>query len=262
MTQYNALFLDIDGTIIKPDDTIEASTKEAILQVQEKGLKVFLATGRPIHEIKELGEELNIHSYIGYNGAYAIYNGEDLFQEPMNAETVTHFLTIAKQQHHEMVMYTNNKNIFTNLHSPSIEEFIESFHLRKNESYSPSVNYDVLGITLVNLDSDAVRMYQNEEGIHLSQINVEGMQHCYDVIRDKVNKGYGIKMVLKHLGIEKESSIAFGDGMNDMEMLMSVGEGFAMENGHPDLFQYAKHKTTAVTDSGIFNGLKILGLVD
>jgi hydroxymethylpyrimidine pyrophosphatase-like HAD family hydrolase len=45
-------------------------------------------------------------------------------------------------------------------------------------------------------------------------------------------------------------------------MLMTVGEGFAMGNAHPDLFAYAKHKTTAVTDSGIFNGLKTLGLLD
>ncbi|GAE44685.1 HAD family hydrolase [Mesobacillus boroniphilus] len=87
------------------------------------------------------------------------------------------------------------------------------------------------------------------------------MQHCYDVIRDHVNKGIGVEFLLKKLGIKREESIAFGDGMNDREMLKSAGEGFAMGNAHPDLFQYAKHKTTAVTNSGIFNGLKSLGLL-
>jgi hydroxymethylpyrimidine pyrophosphatase-like HAD family hydrolase len=43
---------------------------------------------------------------------------------------------------------------------------------------------------------------------------------------------------------------------------MSVGEGFAMGNGHPDLFQYAKHKTTTVNNSGIYNGLKKLGIIE
>ncbi|MFL6558826.1 MAG: HAD family hydrolase, partial [Bacillus sp. (in: firmicutes)] len=135
------------------------------------------------------------------------------------------------------------------------------FHLHKNELYSPSVNSGVLGMTLINLKEDDPALYKNEEGIHLSQVNLEGMRHSYDVIRDSVNKGYGIQVVLEQLGINKESSIAFGDGMNDKEMLQTVGEGFAMGNGHPDLFQYAKHKTTAVTDSGIYNGLKMLGLV-
>jgi len=262
MTNYKVLFLDIDGTLLRPDDTIEDSTKEAISQVQAKGLEVFLATGRPLHEIGELAKELNIHSFIGYNGAYAIYKGEEIFQKPMNSSTVRNFLEIAKENQHEVILYTNSKNVFTNLDSEIITEFMHKFHLHKNEAYSPSVDSAVLGMTLVNLKKKDPVLYNNEEGIHLSQVNVEGMRHCYDVIRDSVNKGYGVQVALKRLGIKKESSIAFGDGMNDKEMLQHVGESFAMGNGHPDLFQYAKHKTTEVTDAGIYNGLKKLGLVN
>ncbi|MEY2194830.1 HAD family hydrolase [Neobacillus sp. BF23-41] len=262
MTNYKVLFLDIDGTLLRPDGTIEDSTKKAISKVQAQGLEVFLATGRPLHELDELAKELNIHSFIGYNGAYAIYKGEDIFQEPMKSSTVMNFLEIAKDNQHEVVLYTNNKNVFTNVDSGITTEFMHKFHLHKNEPYSPSVNSSILGMTLVNLKKDDPVLYNNEEGIHLSQVNVEGMRHCYDVIRDRVNKGYGVQAVLKRLGINKESSIAFGDGMNDKEMLQNVGESFAMGNGYPDLFKYAKHRTTKVTDSGIYNGVKMLGLVN
>jgi Cof subfamily protein (haloacid dehalogenase superfamily) len=262
MNNYKVLFLDIDGTLVRPDDTIEDSTKEAISQVQANGMEVFLATGRPLHELDELAKELNIHSFIGYNGAYAIYKGEDIYQKPMKSSTVKNFLEIAKDNQHEMVLYTNSKNVFTNLEPEIITEFMDQFHLHKNEAYSPSVNSAVLGITLINLKKEDPALYHKEAGIHLSQVNVEGMRHCYDVIRDSVNKGYGVQVVLQQLGFKKENAIAFGDGMNDKEMLQVVGEGFAMGNGHPDLFQYAKHKTTKVTDSGIYNGLKVLGLVN
>jgi len=262
MTNYKVLFLDIDGTLVRPDNTFEDSTKEAISQVQARGLEVFLATGRPLHEIDELAKELNIHSFIGYNGAYAIYKGEDIFQKPMSSSTVSNFLEIAKEHQHEVVLYTNSKNVFTNIDSEIITEFMHTFHLYKNEPYSPSFNDAVLGMTLINLKENDPLLYKSEDGIHLSQVNVDGMRHCYDVIRDSVNKGYGVEVVLKQLGINKESSIAFGDGMNDKEMLQTVGEGFAMGNGHPDLFQYAKHRTTEVTNSGIFNGLKKLGLIN
>lgn len=262
MTNYKVLFLDIDGTLVRPDDTIEKSTKEAISQVQAKGLEVFLATGRPLHEIGALAKELNIHSFIGYNGAYAVYNGEDIFQEPMKSSTVSNFLAIAKENQHEVVLYTNSKNAFTNINSEIITAFMEKFYLHKNEPYDPSINSAVLGMTLVNLKKDDPALYNKEKGIHLTQVNVEGMRHCYDVIRDSVNKGFGVQVVLKQLGLNKEDSIAFGDGMNDKEMLQNVGEGFAMGNGHPDLFQYAKHRTTDVTNSGIYNGLRTLGLVD
>ncbi|MEH7012419.1 HAD family hydrolase [Neobacillus niacini] len=261
MSEYKVLFLDIDGTIIKPDDSIEETTIKAIRQVQEKGIKVFLATGRPLHEIRELADDLKVNSLIGYNGAYAIYQGEDLFQEPMNKKTVKQFIDIAKENKHDLVLYTRDQNIFTDLEAKCVKEFIEKFHLHKNDSYSPAKDYEVLGMTLINLESEDIALYKHEDQTHLSQVNVEGMHHCYDVIRDKVNKGIGVEYVLKHLGLVKENAIAFGDGLNDKEMLMSVGEGFAMGNGHPDLFQYAKHKTTTVNDSGIYNGLKTLGII-
>ncbi len=261
MSDFKVLFLDIDGTILTPDDSIEETTINAVNQVQEKGIEVFLATGRPLHEINEIAKELNVHSFIGYNGAYAIYQGEDLFQEPMEQKTVEQFIETANRNKHEMVLYTKSQNIFTNIEAELAKEFIAKFHLHKNDSYSPAKDYEVLGITLFNLEPHDTSLYAGNQ-IHLSQVNIEGMHHCYDVIRDKVNKGIGVEFVLKHLGLNKENAIAFGDGLNDKEMLMSVGEGFAMGNGHPDLFQYAKHTTTSVTDSGIYYGLKSLGIIE
>jgi Cof subfamily protein (haloacid dehalogenase superfamily) len=262
MSEYKVLFLDIDGTIIKPDDSIDETTVKAIRQVQQKGIEVFLATGRPLHEIRDLADDLKVNSLIGYNGAFAIYQGKDLFQEPMKKECVKQFIDIAKKNQHELVLYTKNGNIFTDLEANCVKEFIVKFHLHKNEPYSPSNDYEILGMTLINLEPTDTVLYKIDDQIHLSQVNLEGMRHCYDVIRDKVNKGIAVQFVLEHLGISKENAIAFGDGLNDKEMLMSVGEGFAMGNGHPELFQYAKHKTTTVSNAGIYNGLKTLGIIE
>lgn len=85
---FKALFLDIDGTILRPDHSYSEKTKDAIQQLKNKGIEVFLATGRPIHEIKELATSLNIDSFIGYNGALAIYNNETVVDETMSEELV------------------------------------------------------------------------------------------------------------------------------------------------------------------------------
>ncbi|MBM4763410.1 HAD family hydrolase [Bacillus sp. B15-48] len=258
---FKILFLDIDGTILRPDNTIEHSTKEAIAQVQKIGIETVLATGRPVHEIREIGRKLNINSYIGYNGALAIFNNEELFAEPMEAHHVQSFLDVAKKYNHDIVLYTNNKNYFTSLNSPEVKRFNETFHLRRNSLFTDDVIDDILGMTLLTKAENGKGVYSLDDGIFFSQVNIEGMHHCYDVIREKVNKGVGVRFLLNRLGIPKESAIAFGDGMNDKEMLQEVGEGFAMGNANPNLFSYAKHKTTTVTNSGIYNGLKKLGLV-
>jgi Cof subfamily protein (haloacid dehalogenase superfamily) len=262
MSKYKLLFLDIDGTILRPDDTIEETTKSAIAEVQSKGIDVFLATGRPLHEIEDIIEELKVNSYIGYNGAFGIFRDQVLFNEPMHPKTVLNLLAISREYGHEAVLYKKNHNTFTSLDSSAVHDFINKFHFHKNQQSSDDKAEDVLGMTLIDVKDHDLHYYQNNEEIHLSQVNVEGMENCYDVIRCKVNKGMGVNLVLDYLGISKDEAIAFGDGMNDKEMLMSVGESFAMGNAHPDLFAFAKNKTSEVTSSGIYNGLKSLGLVD
>lgn len=258
---YNTLFLDIDGTILRPDHTIMDSTKDAITQVKEQGIEVFLATGRPLHEIYDLAEELTIDSYIGYNGAFAIYQNETIVDEPMNASKLEHFLKTADEHNHELVVYTSEKNYYTSLTSRATQTFIDAFDISKNEQLRPNIKDEVLSMTLINIDDADLALYSTDENLYLSPVNVEGINNCYDVIRKNVNKGEAIKTVLHKLNQTKDGAIAFGDGMNDKEMLQEVGEGFAMGNAHPDLFAYAKYRTTTVSESGIFNGLKKLGLL-
>src|SRR5690625_1093431 len=112
---YKILFLDIDGTILKPDHTYTASTKDAIAQLKEQDIEVFLATGRPLHEVEDLAAELQIQSFIGYNGAYAVHQNETIVNEPMDTSVMKEFLNIAEEKGHQLVCYTSQKNYFTSL---------------------------------------------------------------------------------------------------------------------------------------------------
>ncbi|UJL45424.1 HAD family hydrolase [Virgibacillus sp. NKC19-16] len=258
---YNVLFLDIDGTILKPDHTYTDSTKDAILQAKNQGIEVFICTGRPLHEVDTLAGELNVESLIGYNGAYAVYQNETIIDEPIGQNLVHQFIKIANEYNHEIVMYTSEKNYFTSLDSTAVQQFNHVFQLSKNDVYTSDVADQIIGATVINVDPKEAALYELETNLRLSVVNIEGAPPSFDIIRENVNKGEAVNTILKRLNIPKEQAIAFGDGMNDKEMLQAVGEGFAMENAHPDLFAYAKHTTTSVTDSGIYHGLKKLGLV-
>jgi len=262
MTNFQALFLDIDGTILQPDDTMQDSTKTAVKLMKEKGLEVFLATGRPLHEIADIGETLKINSFIGYNGALAIYNGQDIVKSPMSPDLVDLYIKIAVEKGNELILYTSSHNLLSNPENEVTKQFCKKFHLRSNKQYTDDQRANILGITVTNLKEEDIHLYENFPDIHLSQVNIEGFRHSYDVISDKVNKGMAIGTILSRLNMDTKNAIAFGDGMNDKEMLSVVGEGFAMANAHENLFAYAKHRTTSVTDSGIYNGLKMLGLIE
>ncbi|GAA0590381.1 Cof-type HAD-IIB family hydrolase [Virgibacillus siamensis] len=257
---YKILFLDIDGTILKPDHTVSDSTKQTIKSVTEQGVHVFFATGRPLHELDQLAAKLDVHSYIGYNGAHAVHRGKTILNEPLRQDIVQKFLDIGYEHGHEAVLYTDDANYFTSLTNPCVKQFIEAFQLKKNELFTGEKTDHILGATLMNVKSAEEKWYNIDDLIHLSPVQTAGVKDCYDVIRQNFNKGQAVEQVLQLLDIKPEEAIAFGDGMNDKEMLAAVGESFAMDNSHPDLFQYAKHRTTSVTDDGIANGLKKLGI--
>lgn len=264
MTDYKVLFLDIDGTILKPDGKIDNSTIYAINQVQNKGIEVFLATGRPLHEISFLSEQLNVHSFIGYNGAYATYQEETIVNEPMKKNTVIHFLETAKSYGHDLLFYSADKNIFTSLDSPVIQEMIHHLKFQHNKVYDSGDENGVLSASLINIYEEELEKYQTDEDIHFSPVLAENQngRNFYDVIRDNVTKGSAITKLLNRISISPDQAIAFGDGLNDKEMLEAVGAGFAMGNAHPLLFDYAKHSTTSVAENGVYHGLQSLGLVE
>ncbi|HLQ98719.1 MAG TPA: HAD family hydrolase, partial [Candidatus Dormibacteraeota bacterium] len=180
---YKSVFLDIDGTILKPDHTFTDSTKNAIRQMRTKGIEVFLATGRPLHELRELANQLDVHSFIGYNGAYATHNDQTFYNEPIHQDIVKQYIEISEKHGHEIVFYTSEKNYFTSLDGPIINQFIDTFELQLNELYTNDISSKVLGITVMNLAPNEAAFYELEENIRLAQVNLAGLEHCFDVIR-------------------------------------------------------------------------------
>jgi hydroxymethylpyrimidine pyrophosphatase-like HAD family hydrolase len=68
-------------------------------------------------------------------------------------------------------------------------------------------------------------------------------------------------VILQHLNIEPLEAVAFGDGLNDKEMLALVGLGIAMGNSYEELKPYADYVTTHINEGGIRNGLIHAGLL-
>lgn len=263
MNPYKIIFLDIDGTIITPDNKVQESTKKAIQLMQQKGMDVVLATGRPLHEVNYLAGELNVDSMIGYNGAYGIYKGENIWKKPASVPFVEHFLDVATKHDHELVLFTKDKSLWNNIDYPRSIEFMEKFHIKKNEHFEPSFTDKILSLNVITNKENDFEMYEAFGGVRLARVNIqlEEIEFCYDVVREIASKGKAVKAFLEQLDIPRERAIAFGDAMNDKEMLTNVEESFAMGNADPQLFKYAKHKTTSVEDSGVYNGLKSLGLI-
>ena len=84
----------------------------------------------------------------------------------------------------------------------------------------------------------------------------------YDVSLSNVNKGIGLELLLKEIGLTFDECIAFGDGANDAEMLSKVGISVAMKECHPSLLEVCDYHTDDCLEDGIVKALQYYQLID
>ncbi len=70
------------------------------------------------------------------------------------------------------------------------------------------------------------------------------------------NKGNGLKFIAQHLNIPLENTLAFGDGLNDIDLIKTAGTGIAMENACEELKNVADYITLSCNDNGVAEGIK------
>lgn len=65
-SKYKVLALDIDGTLARNDRTISDKTRQTLLQAQQQGTRIVIASGRPAFGIRPLADELQLARYGGF----------------------------------------------------------------------------------------------------------------------------------------------------------------------------------------------------
>ncbi|GEM03613.1 phosphatase [Halolactibacillus miurensis] len=262
MTQITHLFIDVDGTIVRHDQSIHSKTIAALKAAKAKGVELWLATGRPVHELKPLMDTLGITNVVGYNGAYARKGDRVLYEQHMNEQVVDDLIQTAQAHNQEIVLYSDTHNLFTSFEPDFVQTFIQHFGIVYNALYTDDQKSHIYGMTLMNCPKDNIYLYQKDETLFFSEVHVEGMTNHYDIIQQAVNKGKAIEAIVKQEGLNMEQVAAIGDGMNDKDMLKLAGTGIAMGNAHPDLIAYSDYQTTSVDEGGLYDAFIHLGIIE
>ena len=252
------LFFDIDGTLYDSNKQIPPKAKEAVFQAKRNGHEVFIATGRAPFMIQEVLKELEIESYICFNGQYVVYKNEVIINNEINKEQLQLVTEFAERNNHPIVYMNAEKMIATIEHHPYVIESIDTLKL-------PHPNYEE-DFYLTQPIFQALVFCAREEEISYHETFpqlkfVRWHRVSVDILPKGASKGRAINLLCKKYDIDLNDTIAFGDGLNDIEMLEAVGFGVSMGNGHEEALKRAKHVTTHVDDDGLVNALRYLNLI-
>jgi len=253
---HEMVFFDIDGTLLDDKHQIPESTKQAVQLLQDKGVYTAIATGRSPATFEWVREALNIQSYVSLNGQYAVFEGKIVHENPINAEQLGEVVSFAANAGHAMAFFNQNEvAVSTQLH-PVVQAGFDSVGL----SYPPidSQFYLHSPVHQGNIFFSAADQPAYEERFPQFRF-LRWHEQVVDILPFGVSKAIGIHHLLQAVGIDKQNCMAFGDGLNDVEMLSLVGTGVAMGNGVEEAKKAASFVTTSSSDNGIWNGIKHLG---
>ncbi len=259
MTERSIIFFDIDGTLLNHDKQLPSSTKEAIFKLKELGHVVAIATGRAPFMYRDLRKELEIDTFVSYNGQYVVVNGEVIFTNPLNTASLEKLTEVALRNEHPVV-YMDHEDMKANVpEHPFIHESIDTLKIEHFPTHDPDYYKERdLYQTLLFCREGEERQYEQEfpdfDFIRWHPVSV-------DILPKGGSKAKGIQAVVEKLGFPKGNQYAFGDGLNDIAMLSSVTNSVAMGNGEEEVKRAAKYVTKSVEEDGILHGLQMVGLL-
>ncbi len=263
--KYKMIFLDIDGTLTNSKKEITPKTKAALIKAQEMGIIAAIASGRPDKGVSKYIKELELERFGGY---VLSYNGGRI-REMKTGRTVIE-RSIAPQVFAEAhrFAHVSGVDILTYRGDVILAENAENKYLEiesRINGMSVEIHPDITSAVCFNVPKclllgDGDRMSDLEPNL---KVKLFGRADVFrsepfflEVMPYKTDKAAAIANLCGVLGIEREETMAFGDGFNDVSMISHAGMGVAMENACDAAKKAADFITLSNEEDGIAHALE------
>lgn len=255
--KYKLLVLDVDGTLLNSEHEVSKRTLSALLKVQQMGVRIVLASGRPTYGLIPLAKKLELANYggyiISYNGGQIVsaVNGEVLFERRINPEMIPYLERKAAKEGFSLFTYHDNLLITNDPDNEHIgqEAVLNGLQLVYEAELSIAMDFAPCKCMLVSDDGEALARLEDHWRRRLSgALDVfRSEPYFLEVVPCGIDKASTVGALLEKLNLLPEEVMAVGDGVCDVSMLQSAGMGVAMGQA-PDSVRICADRTTLSND--------------
>ena len=269
------IFLDIDGTLTSPGSNVPPeSALKAIEAAREAGHKVFLCTGRNYDMLSPLLRYNCFDGAVASSGGYVFYGDEVLYDCPMTEEQKDTALRLFK----ENGVFRTVEAVDGSFCDEGLSDFLNESSggnselvrwrkaLESDLGIRPMAEYDGRPIyKVVFMCKDVSQLAPAIEALEKDfffLVQDMAAANCLngELVNRKFDKGLGVRRVCEALDYDIADTVGFGDSMNDLEMIETVGTSVCMANGSPNLQKKSDIVCPAVEEDGLAKAFKDLGL--
>ena len=257
--KYKLLVLDLDGTLTNNKKEITEHTLRTLIDVQERGVKIVLASGRPTYGIAPIAEKLELKKYGGYILSYnggEITNwqtGELMYENVLDADVLPYLYQCAKDNNFAIVTY-KDKYVLTEHPDEYVlkEAILNVMETQKVDNFLEAIDFPVAkclivgeGNRLAVLEKEMYEVLKDRMGVYRSE------PYFLELVPKGIDKAQSLAVLLEKIGATKEEMIAVGDGFNDLSMIKFAGLGVAMANAQEVVRQSADYITLSNEEDGV-----------
>lgn len=259
--KYKLLVLDVDGTLLNDEREISKRTLAALLKVQQMGVRIVLASGRPTYGLMPLAKTLELGNYGGfvlsYNGCQIIkaQNGEILFERRINPEMLPYLEKKARKNGFAIFTCHDDTLITDSPDNEYIknEALLNNLKIIREDEFSTAIDFAPCKCMLVSDKEKAlIGLEQHWEKRLAGTLDAfRSEPYFLEVVPCGVNKANTLGALLEHLGVTREEVIAVGDGVCDVTMLQLAGMGVAMGHSQDSVKVCADYVTASNEEDGV-----------
>lgn len=229
---------DMDGTLLDEHSEVPPETYDLILALREKGVHFAASSGRRFDRLCQFFAPVRDKmDFVAANGAQVYVDGELVDREVFSHLGIRRLAkTVGKFESLHMALFDDEKSFLLDDEDKFVREIDKDLPNAERIWYLPGPDVSILKISIYCEDGHVMDYaYALSRELGDEFLFAPSGTHWIDALQRGVNKATGIEQVMAHHGITRDEVMAFGDSMNDYEIIRFAGTGCAMANGRPAL---------------------------
>ncbi len=251
---------DLDGTLLNEKKELPHDFDEVLEKLNKMGIKFAVASGRQydtvVDQFRKYKDEL---TFIVENGAMVYEKGKRISCDPLDKKDAAEILKILKDEPGLYSIACGVHGAFGEVENESHIQNVIMYYLNYrtvDDVIKDSYTDDLLKIAVYDDESSELHCYPLLKDYYETNNVLVSGEHWLDIMRKGVTKGSAIEHIQQIYNIAPEECMAFGDFMNDADMMRVCKESYAVENAHPDLKALCKYVCDSNDNEGVTKTIK------
>lgn len=253
---------DMDGTLLDADGKVPDRFWPLLDKLLAAGILFSPASGRQYQTLEAVFGDREGLVYIAENGTNIVRDGVSIALEtvvPAIIAPVVDWVRATAAAGADLGV------VVCGARSAYIERADEHFVSQVRPYYAAlevvddvtaaAAGDDVLKLAIFDVGRAETRTGPAVLALDLPADVVISGENWVDIMRPGANKGKALILLQEHLGISREQTMAFGDYLNDAELLDAAGHSYAVANAHPSIRERARHQAPSNIDEGVIESI-------